>query len=149
MLNADINLEEGKLDISFLSFEETHSSLLLVHSVLYYIAINHVHTRGRAPHLGDLLRPDFHVSSEHSPGSKILPFLGSLSPLREHNVRHKIQRHGLRAIPARKRIRMGGDKEDRKIIRIRLNRSRRKGIKIFNRRENPEKTLRVRPGTFK
>ena len=40
---ADINVEEGQLDISLLSSEEANSTLLLIHVVLYHTPIDHVH----------------------------------------------------------------------------------------------------------
>lgn len=113
---ADINLEEGQLDIPFLPSKETHTSILLIHIVLHHTAIDNVHTGGRIAYLGDLLCTNFHVTFKHTPISEILPILGTLPSLREHNVSHKIQCHGLRIVSAWKRVRMGCDKEDRKII---------------------------------
>ena len=45
-IDADIIVEEVQLDISFLSFEETYTSILLIHIVLYYTSIDHVYSRG-------------------------------------------------------------------------------------------------------
>lgn len=78
---ADINLEEGQLDIPFLPSKETYTSILLIHIVLHHTAIDNVHTRVRIAYLGDLLCANFHVTFKHTPISEILPILGTLPSL--------------------------------------------------------------------
>lgn len=57
--SADFNLEETELNISVFLVEETNPSILFLHTILHNTSTNHVHTRGRASGMGDLLRPDF------------------------------------------------------------------------------------------
>lgn len=92
-----------------------------------------------------MLRTSNHVDLKHPSSSKSIPVLNAILAIRKHNVCHQIQRHGFRSVPARKRLRMGGHEENRPIIGIGPTSLRRAGIKEFQRRQDPEKTLGIRP----
>lgn len=96
----DNSVEESQSDIPLLLVEEAHTSLLLIHIILHHPSIDHVHTRGRAPSLGDLLHSDFHVTTQHPPCAKVLPFPGPLPALREHHVGDQVQRDDLGVVSA-------------------------------------------------
>lgn len=86
--SADIRLEEGKYDTPILSTKETYTPLLLIHSILHHTPNDHVRTGGRTTGVGDLLRPDYNVDSQHSTSAKIVPLPDAIPTLREHNVGH-------------------------------------------------------------
>lgn len=110
---TDLCLEEGQPDIPILSSKEADITFLLIHTVLYYTSTNNVHTRSWVTPLGDLLYPYSHVHFEHPSIAKVFPFPNAIPSIREHNVRDKIQRHGVGAISVGQRLRMGSHQENR------------------------------------
>lgn len=141
---ADISMEEGEYNLPLLPPTKTRASLLLIHSLLRHPPTNHVHTGSRASLLGYLLRPHFHVDPQHTTSTKIVPVSSPIPSLREHNVGHEIQRNDLGPIPARQRLRMGCDKENRQSIGVGPAELRREGIENSERRKDPTKAIRVR-----
>lgn len=117
---ADRCMEERKPDLLILPPPETNPPILLLHALLHNPATHNVHPGSRASPVRDLLRTRLHVLPQHPPVTKILPIPNPLSPLREHNVRHQVQRHDLRTLPARQRVRVGRHQENRPVFRVRF-----------------------------
>lgn len=108
---ADIDMEEGELDLLILPVEKAHPSILFIHIVLHYTSVDYVCARSRITRLGDMLHSCLHVVSQHSSGDEVLPLHCALPSLRKHNVSDKVQCHGFRSIQARKFIRMDCNQE--------------------------------------
>lgn len=138
-------MEKGQLNLLILPFKKTHPPILLLHALLRNPTVNDVHTRSRITNLGNLLRTRNNVNLKHPPRPKSLPVSNAVSTLRKHNVRHQIQRHGFRFIPARKRIRMGRHQENRPLIRIRSVSVRRTRIEKLQRGEDSTTVIGIRP----
>uniref|UniRef100_A0A452ZJA5 Uncharacterized protein n=1 Tax=Aegilops tauschii subsp. strangulata TaxID=200361 RepID=A0A452ZJA5_AEGTS len=67
--------------------------------------------------MGGMLHSGDNVHHEHPAIPKVLPVHRPIPPLREHHVGDQVQRHDLRAVPARERLRVGGHQEVGPVLR--------------------------------